>query len=265
MFQPKTSFHPYLLEHQVPLESSNDSPGCRGRHDRPGLFSCFLFFSFLSFMNFAHAEEAIRHSDARTTVIPILGTTLNDQWEQVGIVAEVQVELIKRDDHEGLDMQFQSTPGRFSPLARRSVTAAIAHVADAANLKTDSWTIRFTLPYAGVTLYGESLSAMAALCVVALAKDDPLHEDIVMTGTVTPEGYIGTVGGVPLKIVAAYERHFKRVLIPEEHDIADGDWRTPFLMHVSPIRSVDRAYRALTDRPLFSTSGEPGLSASLVP
>ena len=46
---------------------------------------------------------------------------------------------------------------------------------------------------------------MAALSVMALAKNDPLHEDIVMTGTVTPEGNIGVVGGIPLKIVAAYE------------------------------------------------------------
>ena len=38
-----------------------------------------------------------------------------------------------------------------------------------------------------------------------------------------------------------------------------------FLMHVSPIRSLDRAYLALTDKPLFSTTGNTQLSASLVP
>ncbi|MGB0910838.1 MAG: S16 family serine protease, partial [Nitrospirales bacterium] len=80
-------------------------------------------------------------------------------------------------------------------------------VSQVANLNTDSWTVRFTLPYAGVTLYGESLSAMAAMSVVALAKGEMIHTDMVMTGTVTSEGAIGTVGGIPLKIVAAYEEH----------------------------------------------------------
>lgn len=137
-------------------------------------------------------------------------------------------------------------------------------VSQVANLNTDSWTVRFTLPYAGVTLYGESLSAMAAMSVVALAKGEMIHTDMVMTGTVTSEGAIGTVGGIPLKIVAAYEEHFRRVLIPEELDVADSDWETPFLMHVSPVKSVDRAYFALTDHPLKSMKGDQQFDVSLI-
>ena len=56
------------------------------------------------------------------------------------------------------------------------------------------------------------------------------------------------VGGVPLKIEAAYEMHLRKVLIPEELDVADGDWNTPFLMQVSPVGTIQKAYRALTDR-----------------
>ncbi len=93
----------------------------------------------------------------------------------------------------------------------------------AAALNPDSWTVRFQLPYPGVTLYGESLSAMAALNIVALAKNEPVDEETVLTGTVTPDGHVGTVGGVPLKILAAYEQHYRKVLIPEEPVVADGD------------------------------------------
>ena len=146
----------------------------------------------------AGAQETLSTSMVKRSIIPILGTTYNEQWEQVGIVADVEVEFERRNDHEGLQLDFLTKPGRFSSLAKRSVHEALALVTQAAGLNADSWTVRFRLPYAGVTLYGESLSAMAAMSVVALAKGEMMHSDIVMTGTVTPGGAIGTVGGVPL-------------------------------------------------------------------
>jgi predicted S18 family serine protease len=104
---------------------------------------------------------------------------------------------------------------------------------------------------------------MAALNVIALAKNEPVDEKTVLTGTVTSEGYVGTVGGVPLKILAAYDQHYRRVLIPEELDAADGDWVTPFLMEVTPVRSITHAYLALTHRPLRSLSHDQSLAARL--
>ncbi len=217
----------------------------------------------------AGASEAAPGSQAPhkriRAVIPILGTTMNDKDEPVGIVAEVQLEFIEREDHEGLEVQFQTTPGRFSAFAQESVRQALYRVVDAAGLNPDSWTIRFILPYPGVTLYGESLSAMAALNVVAIAKEDPVDQDTVLTGTVTADGHVGTVGGVPLKIVAAHEKHYRRVLIPEEPDVADGDWSTPFLMEVRPVSSISKAYLALTNRPLRRPTSDNSLTVGLTP
>ncbi len=197
------------------------------------------------------------------TVIPILGTTMNEQAEPVGIVAEIELEFLERRDHDGLDVQFQTTPGNFSPYAQQSVIQALHRVVEAAALNPDSWTIRFRLPYPGVTLYGESLSAMAALNIVALAKNEPVDEETVLTGTVTADGHVGTVGGVPLKILAAHEQHYRKVLIPEEPDVADDDWETPFLMEVRPVGSISKAYLALTNRPLRKS--KQSLTAGLTP
>ena len=198
-----------------------------------------------------------------SAAVPILGTTLNEQSEQVGIVAEIELVFIQRRDHDGLDLQFQTTPGRFSPFAQQSVKQALTRVVKAAKLNPDSWTIRFRLPYPGVTIYGESLSAMAALNIVALAKNDPVDETTVMTGTVLPDGHVGTVGGVPLKILAAHQSHFRIVLIPEEPDVADDDWVTPFLMEVRPVGSINKAYLALTHRPLRTIGPDRQMTAGL--
>ena len=209
----------------------------------------------------AEKDHPIRHV---RTIIPILGTTVNEQAQQVGIVAEITLEFTQRRDHRGLEIRFGEVPGKFSPFAQQSVIHAIERVAAAAGVGTDSWTVRFTLPYPGVTLYGESLSAMAAFNVVALAKNEPVQEDTVLTGTVTPEGVLGMVGGVPLKIHAAYEKKFRKVVIPEELDVADGDWETPFLMEVTPVRSINKAYFALTHHMLHTLGPPPSLAASLL-
>ena len=221
--------------------------------------SMFVSWGFPSSGN-AAPEAGLPIKHIRTT-IPILGTTMNEQSEQVGIVAEIYLEFLQRQDHEGLKIQFLTTPGKFSPYAQQSVKEALEWVVEAADLNPDSWTVRFILPYPGVTLYGESLSAMAALNVIALAKNEPVDEETVLTGTVTPDGDVGTVGGVPLKILAAHEQHYRRVLIPEEPDVADGDWETPFLMEVTPVRSINKAYLALTHRPLRSRLNDQPLAA----
>jgi len=205
------------------------------------------------------ADPATPHFVQRLTV-PILGTTLNQHWEQIGVVAEVNIQLERRRDHDGLRIQFHTSPGRFSPGAQRAVQLAISQVVKVSQLNPDSWTVALTLPYKGLTMYGESLSGMIGLSVLALAKGDPLPRDRVLTGTITPTGQIGMVGGVPLKIEAAYEMHLRKVLIPEELDVADGDWNTPFLMQVSPVGTIQKAYRALTDRSVDAPPGSPSIS-----
>jgi predicted S18 family serine protease len=155
-----------------------------------------------------------------------------------------------RADRNGLVEYFRAEPGRFSRMAQTSVEQAIYRTARSAGLSTDSWTVVLRVPYAGLTVYGESLSAMVALSVVALAKGEFIPPDRVITGTVTPDGHIAPVGAVPLKVAAANDAHMRRVLVPDESDVADGDWVTPFLVQVSPVGSVSEAYFALTDCPL---------------
>ena len=183
--------------------------------------------------------------------VPILGVTLNEQRQPVGVVTEVVINFRERADHHGLQVQFLKTPGQFSPIAQKAVEQAITRVSQAAHLRTDSWTIQLTFPYPGVTMFGDSLSAMVGLSVVALAKGDHIFQGRSITGTITENGTIGKVGGVPLKINAAYSEHLYRVFIPEEQEIADGDWKTPFLMHVSPVESLDKAYFGLTGQHLL--------------
>ena len=226
------------------------------------LIQVFIPFTLLcGFSQSSLAFEPVTPSSVQRLTVPILGTTLNRHWEQVGVVAEVQIQFERRHDKKGLQIHFQTSPGRFSPIAQEAVQQAIRHVVKASHLNPNSWTVTLTLPYQGLTIYGDSLSGMVGLSVLALAKGDPLPKGRVVTGTITSSGHIGVVGGVPLKIEAASQMHLEKVIIPEEIDIADGDWETPFLMQISPVGTIKKAYYALTDRFLELPPVTPSLSA----
>lgn len=195
------------------------------------------------------AVEGLAYTGQREQLIPVLGVTLSDR--PTGTVAYLVLSFEERRDHGGLAVQFKTAPGRFSRMAQTAVEQAIYRSARAMGLSPDSWTVVLAVPYKGLTVYGESLSAMVGVSVVALARGEFVSPDRVLTGTVTPDGHIGPVGSVPLKVAAADAAHLRRVLVPEEQDVADGDWRTPFLMQVSPVASVGQAYQALTDDSLL--------------
>jgi hypothetical protein len=181
----------------------------------------------------------------REQLIPILGVTM-DKFH-AGTVAYLLLSFEERNDRNGLMVKFRSQPGRFSPMAQTSVEQAIRRVARSLHLRTESWTILLSVPYEGLTIYGDSLSAMVALSAAALAQGKPIPSDRVITGTVTPDGHIGLVGSIRLKVSAANGAQMHRVLVPEEFDPTDRDWETPFLMQVSPVGSVAKAYAALVE------------------
>jgi hypothetical protein len=184
--------------------------------------------------------------DRREQLVPILGVKTG--LEPAGTVAYLIVSFETRPDESGLIVHFRNRPGRFSRLAQTSVDQAIRRAARSLGLRTDNWTVELAVPYPDVTIYGESLSAMIGLSVAALAQGEFISPGRAITGTITPDGRIGAVGSVPLKIAAAQEAHFQLVLVPEERDPTDGDYLLPFLMHVTPVDSVHQAYTALITR-----------------
>lgn len=207
------------------------------------LLACLLLWLLACSPPVIFAQDLDRE---KAQLIPILGLT-KTQGSAVGAVTYLLLSFYEREDRRGLSVEFGSSPGRFSQLSRIAIEQAIRHTAQAMDLSPDGWSITLSVPYPGLTVYGESLSAMVGLSVVALAKGDAITPYHVITGFVTPDGHIGPVGGVPLKVKAAQEARMRRVLIPEEADAADGEWDRALSPQVSPVGSVRQAYRALTE------------------
>ncbi len=193
----------------------------------------------------AEMSAAVRPLIQREQVVPILGVMLSDR-EPVGAITDLHLFFEERADRSGLMVTFLSGRGRLAPQAQTSVQQAIYRAAASAGLSTDSWTVALSVPD-GVTVYGDSLSAMVALTVIACAQDVPLPRDRVVTGGISPDGRLSPVGGLPQKIAVAGRARIKRVIIPDEPITGEGDWPTPFLMQISPVHSLAQAYLALTD------------------
>jgi predicted S18 family serine protease len=165
---------------------------------------------------------------------------------QTGTVAYIILSFEKRADQGGLDVHYKNAPGRFSQMAQTATEQAIDRTAHALGLSTDSWTVLLFVPYHGATVYGDSLSAMVALSVVALAKGEVIPPDRIITGTVTTDGRIGPVGGIPLKVAATNQARLRMVLVPGKQESTQGNWEIPSSMQVSQVDSVSQAYPALT-------------------
>lgn len=191
----------------------------------------------------------------RSQIITFLGVSVpHHAWDYGrGAVGRMVVEWEQRKDRHGIMVSFLQGRGSLSSGTELAILLAIDRAAHAAGLRTDSWTVTFKVHEPAGTIYGDSLSGLAGLTVVALAKGDIIPSDRTMTGTITQDGGIGPVSSIPLKIEAASKQHLRRVIIPDELDITDSDWVNPFLMQVSPIQSAALAYQALTDHSIKPT------------
>lgn len=163
-------------------------------------------------------------SEIRRQFIPILGLATGDH--AIGTVTYIALSFEKRSDRSGLMVHFQNGPGRFSRMAQRSAEQAIRRAADSLSLSTDSWSVTLVVPFVDMTVYGESLSAMVGVSVMAMGYSVP--SGVAMTGTITSDGRIDPIGSVQLKVAAAGQGHLRLVLVPDQGDLADADWNTPF-------------------------------------
>jgi predicted S18 family serine protease len=100
-----------------------------------------------------------------------------------------------------------------------------------------------------MTIYGDSVSAMVSLSVTAMAQGKTLSTGHVLTGTVTPDGEIGPVGSVLLKVQAAKAARLRRVVVSKHTPTGEHAGNLPVSIQVSPVQSVPEALDALTDSP----------------
>jgi uncharacterized protein len=181
----------------------------------------------------------------RGQIIPILAVTPGES--AIGTVVYVIVTFEERINQSELQVTFHAAPGRSSRLSQAAIQTAIVNTARSLNLSPDSWNVVLTVPYPDVIIGGDSLSGMIALSVAALAQGHDVQSHTVLTGTITPDGWIAPVGAVPLKLEAANTANIRRVLVSDMQMEKEGiTERSPSPMQIAPVRSVREAFENIT-------------------
>lgn len=73
---------------------------------------------------------------------------------------------------------------------------------------------------------GPSAGAAAAIATIAALRNENIRKDVVITGTISPDGSIGLVGGVKEKAEAAEAADMELFLVPEGPTVyVDNEWK----------------------------------------
>lgn len=106
------------------------------------------------------------------------------------------------------------------------------------------------IAYAATGTDGPSAGAVMTVGFTALLKGEHIRRGIALTGTITKDGTIGPVGGIPDKIRAASREGYRTVLIPQgQRD--DPHWNLNRLalelnVEVAEVATVEEAYHLMT-------------------
>ncbi len=140
-----------------------------------------------------------------------------------------------------------------------SWTAASASAATVATLVAgaDPALLDVTFAITG-PIDGPSAGGVLTAGILAAQMGVPFLPGVTMTGTISPDGTIGVVGGVPTKIASAKAAGFTTVVIPADNreGFPDGAespvdlvaWGAEQGMTVVPVTSLAEAFRTLTGR-----------------
>jgi hypothetical protein len=201
----------------------------------------------------------------RTITVPVLWAgTSTDGEVQSGIEpAEITVGDGGAQFTLNLDdLQAKKTGAQWN--AATASAAAVATLASALDPAKVDVSYRVTGP-----IDGPSGGAMLTVGTLAGLRGDTLRRDTTMTGTISPDGSVGRVGGIPAKIRAASEAGYTKVLLPTANLRASGEpsttdmvaYGTSLGLEIRGVDTVAEAYEAFTGVQLIPPgTSAPGLS-----
>ena len=191
----------------------------------------------------------------RFSTVPALWAGTNSAGEPVGGIEPVEV-LLSEGGPPGLQLDLTTIEAQGAGASWNSATASASVVSlflSGADPEEFNISFRITGP-----IDGPSAGGVLTVGLLAALKDEPLDKDVTMTGTISPDGSIGAVGGVPTKIEAAKKAGFDTVLVPTSNfessvpssEFADlAEFGRSLDIEVIPVSTVSEAYLEFTGEP----------------
>lgn len=160
--------------------------------------------------------QAFALSSDRVIEIPLVGIHQSPAAVTASVSKSVGIRVTARGDSEPLSVQLWHLSGRQS-LIQEEYTAmlprALAEGLTALGYDTRGLTITvlFGAPYRHS---GASMTAALVIAAATALEGKTLKPEVVLTGTVEPDGQIGPIGNLDDKIEGAKASHYRTILYP---------------------------------------------------
>ncbi len=194
----------------------------------------------------------------KTAVSKVVGV-FEENGEYLGIIAEIKAEI-----REGSGRVFVDT----MPLSQidTQVSARIAKETACDILSADCTNLDFSFSLISPVklVGGPSAGSVFTILLMSLLSDKPLKENVLMTGTINPDGSIGPVSGIFEKAKTAYQNKAEVFLIPYGERIDYLDNSTDVVdyfekntnMKVIEVKSIEEAFEYFTGFEIIKQEAE---------
>jgi ATP-dependent Lon protease len=137
--------------------------------------------------------------------------------------------------------------GQLGNVMQESARAAVSHIrAEATSLGIppdafDKYDLHVHVPAGAIPKDGPSAGVTMATAIVSALRNQPVREDVAMTGEITLSGLVLPVGGIREKTLAARRHGIKEFILParNEPDLAELSAEVKKGMRFIPVRTLE--------------------------
>lgn len=198
-----------------------------------------------------HAFTVWPADSRRFATVPALAVLADGK---TGIVHYVVLQIDKDHRQEGPTIQFNEIHlGGGSIVSedwKEGVQQAVAAAAKAMGEDGRQWIITIKNRSSNKLTEGMSASSAVAVGIMAAWRGDSIRPDVALTGKITPDGQIESVGALLIKIETAARAQYKTVLVPRGQ-LDKADWDLSQLaarsnVNIIEVATLEEAYLLMT-------------------
>lgn len=204
--------------------------------------------AFTLILVFLTIKPALNFAADNVVELPLLAAIRNNE---LGVFEIMVMSWDKKPVPDPVRLQWMIGGVKFG----RSHLGSMAQAFDYAVERTPSIQHTGTVSVQGLTYQptgsdGPSAGAAMAVGFIAMFKGDRVQRGTALTGTIQPDGRIGSVGNIPDKIRAAKREGYHTVLVPRGQ-MHTSQWNLVELgfqlnITVKEVDTVDEAYELMT-------------------
>ena len=208
----------------------------------------------------APVGQLTQESDRSSMIVPALWAARQSDGAMIGGL-ELAGIAVTTSGPPGFTIDLTDIDADGAGAAWRAATSSAAVVATMFS-GTDPTKVNLNFSITG-PIDGPSAGGILSVALLAALRGQSMLPRVTMTGTITPDGSIGQVGGVPTKIESAAAAGYQTVVIPlvnVKGSTRDGgeidcvEFGAKLGVKVVPVQTLAEAFEVLTGHSFFPVS-----------